>query len=88
MAHHKSARKRIRRNDRRSEINGSRIRRIRTFMRYADEAIKEGDREKAAAALKNAEPELMRGAQRGVIKRNTASRRISRLVRRIKAMPA
>jgi small subunit ribosomal protein S20 len=88
MAHHKSAQKRIRRNARRSDVNSARVGRIRTYLHYCEEAIALGDRDKALAALKKAEPELMRGVGRGVIRRNTAARRVSRMVRRVKAMQA
>ena len=86
MAHHKSAKKRIRRNARRTEINGARRSRIRTFIRKVEEAIAGGKQADAAAALKEAQPEIMRGVTKGVMHQNTASRKISRFNKRIKAM--
>lgn len=88
MAHHQSARKRIRRNLRRTDINRNRVSRIRTFVRKVEAAIMSGDKEAAAAAFKRAEPELHRGVGKGVLHRNTAARRISGLARRIGAMSA
>ena len=86
MANHTSAKKRIRRNDRRAAINGARMSRIRTFIKKVELAIESGDKDAANAALKSAQPELMRGVTRGVVNKNTASRKISRLSRRIKAI--
>jgi small subunit ribosomal protein S20 len=86
MAHHKSARKRIRRNERRAEINRSRISRIRTFVRRVEAAIASGDQAAAQAAFAAAQPELQRGVTKGVLHRNTAARKISRLALRIRAM--
>ncbi len=86
MAHHKSAKKRIRRNDRRAEVNGARMSRIRTFVKNVELAIESGDQGKAQEALKAAQPEMMRGVSRGVVKLNTMSRKISRLSSRIKAI--
>jgi small subunit ribosomal protein S20 len=86
MAHHKSALKRIRRNARRTEINGNRVSRVRTFIRNVERAIAGGKKDEAAAALKAAQPELQRGVSKGVLPKNTAARKISRLNARIKAM--
>ncbi|RDD63086.1 30S ribosomal protein S20 [Ferruginivarius sediminum] len=86
MAHHKSAKKRIRRNGRRYEINHARKSRIRTFVKNVEAGIAKGDKDGAREALKMAEPELQRGARKGVIHRNTAARKISRLFHRINAM--
>jgi len=86
MAHHKSAQKRIRRTKTRTAINRARVSRIRTYIKNVETAVASGDREAAAAALKKAEPELMRGVRRGVMKQNTASRRVSKLSRRVKTM--
>ena len=86
MAHHKSAKKRIRRNDRRAEVNGARMSRIRTFVKTVELAIASGDQAQAQEALKAAQPEMMRGVTRGVVKQNTMSRKISRLSARIKAI--
>ena len=86
MAHHKSAKKRIRRNGRRRTINMARRSRVRTHVRKVEEAISEGDRETARAALRSAEPEIMRGVKAGIIGKNAGSRKISRLSARVKAM--
>ena len=86
MAHHKSAKKRIRRNARRAEINRSRISRIRTFVKTVEQAISAGDKPAAEAAFRAAQPELHRGVNKGVLHRNTAARKLSRLSARIKAI--
>ena len=86
MANTPQARKRIRRNDRRAEINGARVSRIRTFIRKVESAIESGQRDAAAAALQTAESELMRGVSKGVVHKNTASRKISRLNKRVLAI--
>jgi small subunit ribosomal protein S20 len=86
MAHHKSAQKRIRRNARRAEINGARISRIRTFVKKVELAITSGDKAAAEAAFKQAEPEMHRGVTKGVLHRNTAARKISRLSKRVRAL--
>ena len=86
MAHHKSAQKRIRRNARRAEINGARISRIRTFVKKVELAITSGDKSAAEAAFKQAEPEMHRGVTKGVLHRNTAARKISRLSKRVRAL--
>ena len=86
MAHHKSARKRIRRNARRAEINRARISRIRTFCKKVEAAIAGGDKTVALDALKAAEPELARGVVKGVLHRNNAARKVSRLTARVSAM--
>ena len=83
MATTPQARKRIRRNDRRAEINGARVSRIRTFVKKVESAIESGVTEQAQAAMRLAEPELMRGVSKGVLHKNTASRKISRLTQRI-----
>lgn len=88
MAHHKSAKKRIRRNDRRFAINHARKSRIRTMVKKAELAIAAGDQAVAADAFKTAQTELMRGAQKGVLHKNTASRKVSRLNARVKALAA
>ncbi|MEK9620647.1 MAG: 30S ribosomal protein S20 [Alphaproteobacteria bacterium] len=88
MANHKSAKKRIRRNANRALINGARISRIRTFVKKVEAAIAAGDPAAAREALRVAQPELQRGVSRGVLHRNTASRKISRLSSRIKALAA
>jgi small subunit ribosomal protein S20 len=86
MAHHKSAKKRIRSNARRAEVNTSRVGRIRTFLKRVEAAIAAGDKGVAQTEFKVAQPELQRGQTRGVIHRNTVSRKLSRLSARIKAM--
>ena len=84
MANHKSAKKRIRRNANRAEINKSRISRIRTFLKRVETAIASGDKGAAQIALKEAQPELMRGVSKGVLHKNTASRKMSRLSAQVK----
>ena len=86
MAHHKSAKKRIRRNAHRAEINRSRISRIRTFVKKVELAIAAGDKSAAQTALRAAQPEMHRGVTKGVLHRNTVGRKISRLSARIKAL--
>ncbi|WP_029009512.1 30S ribosomal protein S20 [Azospirillum halopraeferens] len=86
MANHKSAEKRIRQTARRTEVNRARVSRIRSFVKKVETAILTGDKGAAEAALKDAQPELMRGATKGVVHRNTVARKISRLSARIKAL--
>lgn len=86
MANTPQARKRIRRNDRRAEINGARISRIRSFVKKVESALTSGDKQAAEAALKDAQPELARGVARGVLHRNTASRKMARLTKRVAAL--
>ncbi|MDG5496873.1 30S ribosomal protein S20 [Niveispirillum sp. BGYR6] len=86
MANHKSAEKRIRQTARRTEINRARVSRIRTFLKKVETAIATGDKSAAAEAFKSAQPELMRGATKGVLHKNTVSRKLSRLSSRIKAL--
>ena len=88
MANHKSAKKRIRRNANRAEINKSRISRIRTFLKRVETAIASGDKGAAQVALKEAQPELMRGVSKGVLHKNTASRKMSRLSAKVKIVGA
>ena len=88
MANHKSAKKRIIRNANRAEINKSRISRIRTFIKKVETAISSGDQAAAQTALKEAQPEIMRGVTKGVLHKNTASRKVSRLGARVKAVSA
>ena len=85
MANHTSAKRRIRRNDRRAAINGARMSRIRTFIKKVETALASGDGAAAREALRVAQPEIQRGVTRGVLHRNTASRKISRLAARVKA---
>lgn len=86
MANTPQARKRIRRNDRRAEINGNRLARIRTFVKKVETALAGGDKPAAAEALKAAQPELARGVARGVLHKNTAARKLSRLTKRVSAL--
>ena len=86
MATHVSAEKRIRQTARRTAVNRARVSRIRTFVKKIETAIAAGDKEGARAALKEAQPEMHRGAQKGVMHKNTVSRRLSRLSARIKAL--
>ncbi|WCL54363.1 30S ribosomal protein S20 [Gimibacter soli] len=86
MANSLQAKKRIRTNARRAEINKARVSRIRTFVRKVEEAIATGNKDAANVALKAAEPEIMRGVTKGVSHQKTASRKVSRLSARIKAM--
>ncbi len=88
MANHKSAKKRIRRNANRAEINKSRVSRIRTFLKRVETAIASGDKIAAQTALKEAQPELMRGVSKGVLHKNTASRKMSRLSAQVKTVGA
>ena len=86
MANTPQAEKRIRRNDRRAEINKARVSRIRTFVKKVESTIASGDADAAAAALKAAQPEMMRGVSKGVLHKNTVARKISRLAKRAKAL--
>ncbi|MEM7211280.1 MAG: 30S ribosomal protein S20 [Pseudomonadota bacterium] len=88
MANSPQAKKRVRQIARRTAVNQSRRSRIRTFLRKVEEAIESGDQSAAQNALKAAQPEIMRGASKGIWHKNTASRKISRLNGRIKAMGA
>ena len=86
MANTPQAKKRIRRNDRRAEVNGARIGRIRTFVKKVESALASGDKTAAAAALAQAQPELARGVAKGVLHRNTAARKFARLTKRVTAL--
>ena len=86
MANHKSAEKRIRQTATRTEVNRARVSRIRTFLKKVETAIASGDKSAAAEAFKLAQPEMMRGASKGVLHANTVSRKLSRLSGRIKAL--
>ena len=86
MANTPQAKKRIRRNEKRAEINGNRLGRIRTFVKKVETAIEGGDKEAAAQALAAAQSELMRGVARGVLHKNTAARKVSRLTKRVAAI--
>lgn len=82
----KSAIKRVGRNKRREDVNRARIGRVRTFIKKVESALAEGDKSSAQIALKLAQPEIQRGVTKGVIHRNLAARKISRLAQRIKAL--
>ncbi|MBI2718051.1 MAG: 30S ribosomal protein S20 [Rhizobiales bacterium] len=86
MANTKSAKKATRVSARRNIINKDRVSRVRTSVRKVEEAIASGDRGAAEAALRAAQPELMRAAQKGVFHKNTASRKVSRLTGRVKTL--
>lgn len=88
MANTTSAKKATRKIAARTAVNKSRRSRVRNFIRKVEEAIASGDQSQAAAALKAAQPELMRAATKGVLHSNTASRKVSRLAGRVKAMTA
>ncbi len=88
MAQHKSAKKRIRRNERAADVNHSRLSRIRTQVKALEAAIASGDKAAAQAAFKKVMPELMRGAAKGVVHKKTVSRKLSRLSARIKGIAA
>ena len=88
MANTPQAEKRIRRNNRRAEINKARVSRIRTFVKKTESTIAAGDPAAAAAALQAAQPEMMRGVAKGVFHKNTVARKISRLAKRVKALAA
>ena len=86
MANTPQAKKRIRRNERRAEINGARVSRIRTYVKKAESALEAGDKAAATAALAIVQPELARGVAKGVLHKNTASRKFSRLNKRLEAL--
>lgn len=86
MANTPQARKRIRRNNRRNEINGARISRIRTFVKKVESALAAGDKGAATAALAAVQPELQRGVSKGVLHKNTASRKFSRLTKAVASL--
>lgn len=86
MANTPQAKKRIRRNARRAAINHARISRIRTQIKQVESALAAGNKDDAAAALGRVQPELFRGVARGVIHKNTASRKFSRLAKRVAAL--
>jgi small subunit ribosomal protein S20 len=88
MANTPSAKKAARKIARRAAVNRNRRSRMRTHVRKVEEAIASGNAAAAAEALKNAQPELMRAAQKGVLHKNTASRKVSRLAARVKALTA
>ena len=86
MANTPQAKKRIRRNDRRADINGARVSRIRTFVKQVEAALAAGNKDQAAEALRRVQPELARGVSKGVVHKNTAARKVSRLSKRVAAL--
>lgn len=88
MANSPQSKKRARQMLARTEVNKARRSRIRTFLRNVEEAIASGDQAAAASALREAQPELMRGVTKGVVHKNTAARKMSRLSGRVKALGA
>ena len=86
MANTKSAKKAVRQIERRTAVNRQRRSKMRTFLRKVEEAIEAGDQSIARQALAVAEPILMRAAQKGIVHKNTASRKVSRLSARVKAL--
>jgi small subunit ribosomal protein S20 len=86
MANTPQAKKRIRRNARRELINHSRVSRIRTFIKAVESAVDAGRKDEAADALRKAQPEMARGVARGLMHKNTASRKFSRLAKRVAAL--
>ena len=86
MANTPQAKKRIRRNEKRAEINGARISRIRSFVKKVEAALEAGDKDAAKTALQAAQPEMARGVARGVLHKNTVARKMSRLSKRVAAL--
>jgi small subunit ribosomal protein S20 len=86
MANTPQAKKRARQNEARFAINKARHSRIRTFLKKVEEAITSGDKDAAKSALRDAQPEMMRGVTKGVFHKNTVARRMSRLSARVKAI--
>lgn len=86
MANTPQSKKRARQNERRFEVNKARRSRIRTYLRKVEEAIESGNSDDATAALRAAQPELMRGVSKGLMHKNTVARKISRLSSRVKAI--
>lgn len=86
MANTSSAKKATRKIERRTEVNRARRSRMRTFVKKLEDALKSGDKAAATEAFKGAQPEIMRAAQKGVIHKNTASRKVSRLAKAVAAL--
>ena len=86
MANHKSAEKRARQTERRTAVNIARRSRVRSSIKKVEEAIKSGDKQAAATALRAAQPEIQRAASKRIVAKNAAGRRVSRLAARVKAM--
>jgi small subunit ribosomal protein S20 len=88
MANSPSSKKRALQAERRADMNKARRSRMRTFIRKVEEALASGDATAAQAALREAQPEIMRGVSKGVVHKNTASRKVSRLAGRVNALGA
>ncbi len=86
MANLRSAKKRIRQTARKTVVNRNRLSRMRTYVKMVETALAAGDKDAAGAALKEAQPEIMRGVTKGLLHRNTAARKVSRLNARVKAL--
>ena len=86
MANTPQSKKRARQNERRRAVNMARRSRIRTFLRKVEQAVAAGDKAAAQEALRQAQPELMRGVTKGILHKNTAARKMSRLAARVKAL--
>ncbi len=86
MANTPQAKKRIRRNDRRAEVNTSRMSRIRTYVKKAEAALEAGDKKAATEAMAVVQPEMARGVAKGLLHKNTAARKYSRLNKRLVAL--
>ena len=86
MAYTRQAKKRIRQNVKRAAINRARVSRMRSMIKRVEQAIAAGKKEQASVELKAAQPVIMRGVSRGVVHRNTAARKVSRLAKRINAL--
>ncbi|MEM6311222.1 MAG: 30S ribosomal protein S20 [Pseudomonadota bacterium] len=86
MANTPQSKKRASQNEKRFAVNKARRSRIRTYLRKVEEAIASGDKDAATAALRAAQPELMRGVTKGVYHKNTAARKVSRLASRVKSL--
>lgn len=86
MANTRSAKKMVRKIERRTEVNKARRSRVRTYVRKVEEAIESGDKAAAQKALVEAQPELMRAVTKGIMHKNTSSRKVSRLSKRVGAM--
>ena len=86
MANTAQAKKRARQSEARQDVNKARRSRIRTFLRKVEEALASGSQDAAAAALKAAQPEIMRGVRKGILHKNTVARKMSRLNHRVKVL--
>ena len=88
MADHTSSKKAIRQIETRTEQNRTRVSRIRTFIKKVESLLDEGNKKEVVGAMRDAEAEIMRGASKGIMHKNTASRKVSRLSKRVKALVA